>query len=244
MKDRANFVKEHFEEADKYLSNNYVISIRKDVTADFISGESFASILDIACGNAEISKQFLNGHNQLTLIDVSEQMINKAKENIPAHLHSSVSFICGNIDTLDLPPLSFDLVICTGLLAHVNCPSETLLKVTKILKSGGILLLQNTSSTHPFSWAINLRERIKFMVGYTNYLHNRLSHRKLKIIFIQQGLFIKTYYRSIVSFFVFGSFFHAETKYKFIKKVFGSYNDKRCQFLGNDYIYYLVKKIS
>ena len=242
MKDKTKLVKQHFKKTEQYLINNYVIRIRKEVVADFLKDKSFSNIIDIACGNAEISRQFLTNDNHLTLVDISEQMLTNAKGNIPKEFLKSVSFVCSDFDKSDLPYSSFDLVICTGLLAHVNNIPDTISKLVRLAKPGGFLIIQNTSSSHPFSWIINSREWLKWRLGYSRYLYNVITYRRLENIFSKENLYLFSSYRSIVSFFVFGRIIDSDTKYRFIKWLFGSSKSKRFQSLGNDYIYCLKKE--
>jgi 2-polyprenyl-3-methyl-5-hydroxy-6-metoxy-1,4-benzoquinol methylase len=239
---KSDKVKELFNNTDIYLANDAVIRIRSEVIREMLQGKKFDKIIDIACGNAEISKQFLNKKNHLTLVDISQKMLYKATENIPVDFHPFINTICGNFDVIYLPPSHYDLIICTGLLAHVDNPTLTINKLSEIIKPGGTIILQNTNSSHPYSWSINLLKKLKWQLRHSGYLLNSLSDKKIIEKMKQLDLTLIYKYRSIVSLFTLGRFVDAKKKYNIIRGLFGSYNKKRMQFLGNDYIYYFTKK--
>jgi ubiquinone/menaquinone biosynthesis C-methylase UbiE len=239
---RSDKAKAFFGNPNTYLSNDAVIRIRKQVINEMLEGRHFSNIADIACGNADISLQFLNGQNQLTLVDISEQMLEEARLKIPINYLENVHIISGNADILELPVSSFDLVISTGLLAHVDSPADTLNKLAGLLKPGGILIIQNTNSSHPYSWLVNLLEQVKWLMGLKAYKFNRIANKTILKLLSNKNFQLKAKYRSIVSLLFIGHFVNSETKFSFIQSIFGPFSKKRFQVLGNDIIYCFQKE--
>ena len=64
--------------------------IRIETVREFLKNPRFGHILDIGCGDGSISLPLLTTENRLTLLDMSEGMLARAKSGIPAGLSGSV----------------------------------------------------------------------------------------------------------------------------------------------------------
>ena len=94
------------------------------------------SIGDFGCGyNAEVARPFLDACAGLTLVDLRLAPALKA--------HPKVTAIEGRLPEAlaGLAAGSFDVVLCNSVLEHLWQPQETLTAFHRLLKPGGILLL-------------------------------------------------------------------------------------------------------
>lgn len=89
-------------------------------------------ILEIGCGGGHVLQLFPEA--ELVGVDVSGIMLDKAKRNLAGY---SVELLKGELDQLDLPPASFDKVICTEVLEHVVEPEAVLAGARGLLRSSG-----------------------------------------------------------------------------------------------------------
>ena len=153
--DVSETVKEFFERSDLYLTGNLNIQLRAEIVSQFLQNRDFKNVLDIACGSAEISIPYVNENNRLTLIDIAENMLDVAAKNVPETLTDRVEYRCGDFRKLDFGDQQFDLIISTGLLAHIPDPFEALVRMAELLSPGGVLVLQNLNSSHPYSQFIH-----------------------------------------------------------------------------------------
>lgn len=238
---QPHIIKTFFDKNLNYPDDSFVIRIRKEVIAEFLNGKKFKNVLDIACGNGEISIQFLNGHNRLTLFDLSENMLQRAMNRVPKHYINNVTAICGNFEELDLPDQKYDLVICTGLLAHVKDTSFVLEKMSRLVENGGYLILQNTNAVHFYSAIIRFYRSMVRNFSYRNYTMNALSAKDLQEALNRYGFQLINSYHSITSFLFLGHFISNKKKFAFVKKVFGSVYKNLRRPLGNDLIYCFKK---
>lgn len=104
--------------------------------AGVISG---AQVLDLASGAGSQTlsaarRVGTNGH--VVANDISETMLRHVQENARAAGLDNVSTLLGAAEELDLPPESFDAVICRVALMLFIDPSKTLIKVRDALKRG------------------------------------------------------------------------------------------------------------
>jgi ubiquinone/menaquinone biosynthesis C-methylase UbiE len=108
--------------------------------------EEFASllpedpyVLDLGCGAGIPTAKFLTGRGiKVTGIDLSETMLNLARKNVP-----SAEFIKMDMNELKFNDDTFDGIISVYALFHVPREKhlEIFKKAFKILKSGGILMI-------------------------------------------------------------------------------------------------------
>jgi ubiquinone/menaquinone biosynthesis C-methylase UbiE len=98
-----------------------------------------AHILDVGCGAGIPTAKFLiNRGIRVTGIDLSETMLNLARENVP-----NAEFIKMDMNKLEFEKNTFDGIISVYTLFHVPKKNhfEIFKKFFEILKPGGILLI-------------------------------------------------------------------------------------------------------
>lgn len=109
-----------------------------DATLERISKLSKGSeILDIGCAEGS-TIQWLNSlfgsKFKYTGVDLSETRINKAKSRrIP-----SANFVVSTGESIPLEPESFDCILCSQVLEHVESEDALLSEILRLLKPGGI----------------------------------------------------------------------------------------------------------
>nr|WP_319540697.1 class I SAM-dependent methyltransferase [uncultured Methanospirillum sp.] len=101
----------------------------------FTPADSY-DILDVGCGTGEISMILAEmGHN-VSGIDLSEGMLNKAKEKAKK-MGLPVHFSIGDAESLSCDDQSFDLVINRHLLWTLPDPEKALYEWHRVLRPGG-----------------------------------------------------------------------------------------------------------
>lgn len=105
-------------------------------------------LLDIGCGGGNYSLKtiaHMSGVN-CTLVDLSANMLQKAKERITKATTGNVDTIQGDIKVVDLPENKFDVVIAATSLHHLREDHEwegVFKKIYKALKPGGALFISD-----------------------------------------------------------------------------------------------------
>jgi 2-polyprenyl-3-methyl-5-hydroxy-6-metoxy-1,4-benzoquinol methylase len=122
---------------NKFLDNYS----REEVAAEFnLSGET---CLDIACGDGELSNNFLSKkYKNVYGVDISKDLINKAKLNKA----ENCNFIVDDIDRFVKENIKkdkkYDSIYLLAILEHIQWPSIFLSDATKILKRGGHVVIE------------------------------------------------------------------------------------------------------
>ena len=83
-------------------------------------------VLDVGCGAGNYSLKLLDQHPNLdvTLIDLSQPMLERAKERVKRATSGRIQTIQGDIREIELPDLEFDIVLAAAVLHHLRTDSE------------------------------------------------------------------------------------------------------------------------
>ena len=229
-------VKEYFDKTDDYIKANPVIQGRKKIIGEIVGELKGKQIIDIGCGNGELTREFIN-NNRITFLDISEKMLELARMNISEEHLNRASFV--NSDILSLKTdKTYDLVVCIGVVAHVENISGLLNKLKELVTDGGIILLQYTASEKLISKFNQLRNGLfsKTRADY-NYKINLTGSFLMEKLLNQTGLIIirKVKYLPVSPLF---SVFNYKTRIKYMGF---SYKNRFLSLLGSEIILSLSK---
>lgn len=125
---------------DYYARSNFLIryveQARLRCIRRMIQVKPEDEILEVGCGGGHILKMFPEAN--LTGLDVSGCMLEKARNNLTGY---NVQLLKGEMHELDLADQTFDKVICSEVLEHVEHPEEILKQIRRVLKPGGIAVI-------------------------------------------------------------------------------------------------------
>ena len=241
MRDKSKIVKELFEDTALYLTYDYNLQIRKENLVALTENLKYDAVLDMPCGTGSISLPLLKNAKTLTLIDISSNMLSIAKSNIPDDEKHKVTFINDDFFNIDIKPNTYDLVICLGLLAHVNSPEQLLNKLSHIISPGGHLIIQNTDSAHFYSHLIRFYLGIKNIISKQRYKLNKVKGSFVEQQVSKNGLQLIKTFRYNQSFLGLSNLFTNEKKYKLTRQFFGTVDNNKHANWGSD-VTYLFKK--
>jgi 2-polyprenyl-3-methyl-5-hydroxy-6-metoxy-1,4-benzoquinol methylase len=179
-------VKRTFDDADRYLKRNSSILVRMRLINEMVKDLVFRRYIELGCGDGSIALSLLKEDKKLVLVDLSEVMIDKAREKTAPALVKNVTYTVGDIYSFQSEE-QFDLVICVGVLAHVPSVEQLITKIGSLLKYDGYLVLQFTESNSLFGW-FNYQFMKTSYGGYEvnktsqNYLGPLLANQKLRVL--------------------------------------------------------------
>jgi tRNA (cmo5U34)-methyltransferase len=137
------------------------------------------NVLDLGCGDGIITRYICENFpdNNFHLIDASENMLNKAKENLSNDLNITFSHLTFE-DYIDLPSENnrYDLAFSANAIHHLDSirKMEMFAKIYMELKHGGIFL--NIDPVHPSS---SYSEKIQFGI-WKNWMNETLKNMENK----------------------------------------------------------------
>jgi 2-polyprenyl-3-methyl-5-hydroxy-6-metoxy-1,4-benzoquinol methylase len=239
MSPKLDEVKSLFESPQPYLDRRrYNINIRADTVQYFLRNREFTNILDVGCGDGSASIPLLNPQRSLTLLDLSSQMLSIAQSQVPPSLSRNVQAITQDFLAADLAPHSFDVIICLGLLAHVDSPKAVIEKIAQLLGLTGIVILQSTdSSGFPSRLGIFYR-RILEAFGRMNYRYTLTTSTQVIEMFADCGLQLSNIYRySLPGLPGIDRIFSQRALYKAVRLAYGSPENNYNTWPGKECIY-------
>jgi SAM-dependent methyltransferase len=167
-------------DTDAYLSGNPLVPIRARLVAELLHDLHGATVLDLGCGDGSISRPLLAGENRLTLVDMSEAMLERAR-----HATSGATrFVRANALTWTEDAV-YDVVLCVGLVAHVESPSKLVERVAAATRPGGRCIVQITDGGRPLGWLLARYARLRRREGYRL---NELTGSELVDLAAERGL--------------------------------------------------------
>jgi SAM-dependent methyltransferase len=177
--DHTSAVLDYFD-TDAYLIRNPIVPIRARLVSELLSGLRGGRVLDLGCGDGSVSRPLLANNNHLTLLDLSEAMLERAGHatgGMTRYLHA---------DALTWRPDGFyDAVLCIGLVAHVDSPARLLEQAAGATRPGGRCIVQITDVGRPLGWLLTRYGRLRRREGYPL---NELTGRQLVALAIQHDL--------------------------------------------------------
>ncbi len=118
-------------------------------------------ILEIGCGTGEFTKRIAQTGADVTAVDISPDLLEIARETIP---NVNVSFHVQNVEKLDFEDGSFDVVIGSSILHHLNL-KPALKEICRVLKSKGGVVFTEPNMINPQIW---MERNIPFIRKLTN----------------------------------------------------------------------------
>jgi len=114
---------------------------KRDAVLDHFARSPPTRILDVGGGPGRLAAPLAARH-EVTLCDVSAEMVEEARRNCPA----SVRLVVADARTLPFGDGEFDAVLALDLLVHLPSLEEGLRELTRVLRPGGRLLVDTTNA--------------------------------------------------------------------------------------------------
>lgn len=132
--------------ARKFYSINYLITNRyKDIVKQYSKGKK---LLEYGCGTGSSSIKWLESGAILTGIDISEEGIKKAIENISKAPYTAEYFVM-NAEETKFEDNSFDVVVGSGIIHHLNL-KKSFKEISRILNNKGHAVFIEPLGHNPF----------------------------------------------------------------------------------------------
>ncbi len=115
-------------------------------------------VLDIGCGTGYALGQIamrVNGHGEFHGVDLSTEMVEKAKENFTGQ--DNFHFVKANSESIPLSDDYFDAILCTNSFHHYLNPVQALKEMRRLINAGGRIYILDPSAD---SWFIKVIDRI------------------------------------------------------------------------------------
>ena len=125
---------------DKQVLSVYENAYRKTVkrSAAFLKKED--RVFEIGCGTGVATIPLSKYVKEITATDISENMIQKAREKAKNQSKDNIIFRTGELTEMEVEPERYDVVAAYNVLWYMKNQEEVLKKIYEVLKPGGIFL--------------------------------------------------------------------------------------------------------
>lgn len=147
--------------ASQYDTNeNKTRDLEAMALRNILSTVSFNSVLEIGCGTGKNTEWFLQRAEHITGVDLSEEMLSKAKEKIQS---TKVGFIQADINSeWEFTARTFDLISFSLVLEHIENLDHIFKEVYKKLNEDGLVYI---GELHPFKQYTGSKARFETEQG-------------------------------------------------------------------------------
>lgn len=130
------------------------------------------ALLDIGCGAGNYSLRLLQERPGLdvTLLDLSQPMLDRASQRVSAATMGRVTALAGDIREVDLGVESFDVVLAAAVLHHLRTDAEWDAVFEKIYRAlrpgGGLWIFDLVAAPTPATEEVMRRRYSDYLVGF------------------------------------------------------------------------------
>ena len=165
----------------------WIENFRSETVWQLAGDVSGKSVLDIGCQYGLFSFYLLEKGARVTAVDISERWVEKCSEEAAAkHPDKDVRFLVADAQDLPFEDGSFDVVVCTEVIEHVDFPGKVIGEIYRVLAPNGVLVLgtPNTSSYYVLLYKI-LKEllpmkTIRWVLGKVSSGEEKDLYEKLR----------------------------------------------------------------
>ena len=154
--------------ADTYDDfHNPLIAVEGPIIHQLIDRIRPGRALDAACGTGRYARYMSERGHQVSAVDLSPEMIERARPNTPG-----VEFRSGSLEELPFPDQAFDLVMCGLALTHLPAISKAVSEIGRVLKVSGTLVI---ADHHPMAGFLGgsaiFQDKERFYRNVRSYVH-------------------------------------------------------------------------
>jgi ubiquinone/menaquinone biosynthesis C-methylase UbiE len=147
--DKTSSIYSYYFDKQNKSGRTYNFNKRLDLIKE-ISANLSGALLDCAVGDGQITAQVISSKqfSKVILVDISAKMLAIAEANCQAVISPEISIKTFNSDIYNFlesyDSNSCDLVICSGLIAHISDAAKLLQLLHRIISPNGRIILQST----------------------------------------------------------------------------------------------------
>ena len=147
--------------------HNPLISVEEPIIRRLIDSIPPGRALDAACGTGRYSRYMSQRGHQVSAVDMTPAMLERARANAP-----EVEFKAGSLEALPFPDRTFDLVMCGLALTHLPKISRSISEMARVLKVGGTAVI---ADHHPMAGFLGgsaiFQDKERLYRNVTSYVH-------------------------------------------------------------------------
>jgi ubiquinone/menaquinone biosynthesis C-methylase UbiE len=109
--------------------------VRDNAFMSMLKPKAGDKILDVGCGLGYFTEMLNNARAECVGVDIDKRCISYCQDNLKGE------YMMADINKLPFPDNSFDKVLCTEVLEHVNHNGVVLKEIRRVLKTNGTMVI-------------------------------------------------------------------------------------------------------
>lgn len=181
MNDIQERSKRHFDSIAANYNDSHDGKFCADMYAPLIQAiykAGVGKLLDLGCGNGNLLVQLVKDGFALTGVDLSEAMIEQAKQR----LNDYAELIVADAGHLPFQAGTFDILVCNASFHHYPDSKDALKEMRRVLRPGGELLIGECYMPQPFRALMNAL--LRFSPGGDHHFYGK---RELSVLLETHG---------------------------------------------------------
>ncbi len=212
---KTNLVKFFDKEAVTYnsqvlngtLGSRWFAEQENAIVEAVIKTAKFEKALDIGVGNGRFTEIIADKTQQITAIDLSEQMISTAKHHLSQKANEKTTFIKGNFEEIDLQNelKIFDLIISFRVFKYFDDIEKSIVKVSRLLKKGGVCIIQYPNLKSYQGLLVSVKSIVAINDKNKQYLHslNLVNLEQIKRCYLENNLeIVEIHHNMVIPYFI------------------------------------------
>lgn len=119
-------------------------------------------IVDIGSGIGGMALYLAKTYNaHITGLEINPWMVEESRRRIPQNIAHLIDFLLLTDNNLPFPDSSIDIVCSKGVFAHVQDKEPLFKEIFRILKPGGLFLINDWLSSEQGHWSENVRKMVE-----------------------------------------------------------------------------------
>ncbi len=127
-------------DADNYWAKGFFQSLLIEKIELLLKDVNKKNVLDIGCGDGRVTAYLSLNHNKIVGMDIAYTRLLRAKQKILSASTSSL-FLQSYAETQLFKENTFDLVVCTEVLEHVQDDDALIKSISYYLKDDGLAII-------------------------------------------------------------------------------------------------------
>ncbi|MEA5620807.1 class I SAM-dependent methyltransferase [Cronbergia sp. UHCC 0137] len=172
VENQKSVIQSFFDKTSVIYSDYFNLENKSGTTFNFnkrmeiinqLSSHVSGRLLDCAVGDGKITSNIIQSNKfvEVTLVDISAKMLELAYNNCKNQFINEATIECFNLDIFDFVQnqainRQYDLIICSGLIAHIPNSLKLLKSLKDLLSNNGKIILQTTLLDHPVTQIVKL----------------------------------------------------------------------------------------
>jgi ubiquinone/menaquinone biosynthesis C-methylase UbiE len=131
-------------QVDSFACNPVAVSAQTlDILVDLVPSDPAAEWLEVACGPGAISRALAGKVGQVSGVDLTPAMVEKARAEAAAAGIDNVEFSVGDAAALQLKDASFDGAVNRFSFHHIPAPQRVLEEMARVVRPGGLVVVSD-----------------------------------------------------------------------------------------------------